>query len=123
MIQRHQAITELTSTLNTKFTTKVTDAQVEHWVGCGANIATIEMYSMEVDQNVGVMPNDILSIWNDCDPSSHAEKLWTDFTAVPINDDDTIDIPFLHFEKGTYRFDIWHWFEQDHNVRMSSVAA
>jgi hypothetical protein len=39
------------------------------------------------------------------------ENLWEQFGNIPINDDDTIDQAFLHFEKGTDRFEVWHWFE------------
>ncbi len=39
--------------------------------------------------------------------------LWKEFENIPIGErDDNIDKPFLHFEKGTDRFEIWHWFEE-----------
>lgn len=37
--------------------------------------------------------------------------LWHDFADIPINDWDEIETPFLHFPAGTYRFDVWHWFD------------
>jgi len=39
------------------------------------------------------------------------EKLWDEFSDVPIDSDDSIDVDFYYWEKGTYRFDIWHWFD------------
>ena len=39
-------------------------------------------------------------------------SLWHDFADIPINDWDEIEKPFLHFPAGTYRFDIWHWFDE-----------
>ena len=39
-------------------------------------------------------------------------SLWHDFSDVPINDWDEIEVPFMHFPAGTYRFDIWHWFDE-----------
>ena len=38
--------------------------------------------------------------------------LWHRFADIPINDDDLIEAPFLHFPAGTYRFDVWHWFDE-----------
>ena len=39
-------------------------------------------------------------------------SLWHDFSDVPINDWDEIEVSFMHFPAGTYRFDIWHWFDE-----------
>ena len=41
-----------------------------------------------------------------------AKEIWRLLGSVPINIDDEIEEVFLHFKKGTYRFDIWHWFEE-----------
>ena len=40
------------------------------------------------------------------------ENLWEIFGDIPINDDDQIEEDFLGFEKGTNRFDVWHWFDE-----------
>ncbi len=40
------------------------------------------------------------------------EKMWTEFGDIPINIDDEIELDFYWWEKGTYRFDIWHWFDE-----------
>lgn len=40
------------------------------------------------------------------------EELWDKFLDVPINNNDEIEESFLSFPAGTYRFDIWHWFEE-----------
>lgn len=39
------------------------------------------------------------------------KSLWLDFGNIPINDDDQIQEPFLNFEAGTDRFEIWEWFD------------
>ena len=39
-------------------------------------------------------------------------NLWHDFADIPINDWDEIEAPFLHFPAGTYRFDVWRWFDE-----------
>lgn len=31
---------------------------------------------------------------------------------IPINSDNEIEADFYGWEKGTYRFDIWHWFDE-----------
>lgn len=40
------------------------------------------------------------------------KKLWEDFSEIPIDNNDCIEKPFMHFEVGTYRFDVWHWFDE-----------
>jgi hypothetical protein len=44
--------------------------------------------------------------------SSELKKLWEEFSNVPINSEDEIEGVFYWWEKGTYRFDIWHWFDE-----------
>ncbi|WP_308990437.1 hypothetical protein QLS71_003000 [Mariniflexile litorale] len=41
------------------------------------------------------------------------EKMWSAFADIPFNLDDEIESDFYCWEKGTYRFDIWHWFDQN----------
>ena len=36
------------------------------------------------------------------------KKMWSAFGDIPINSDDEIEVDFYWWEKGTYRFDIWH---------------
>jgi hypothetical protein len=45
----------------------------------------------------------------------YLKKLWELFGNVPIDDDENIDIDFADWEKGTYRMDIWHWFDEEHS--------
>jgi hypothetical protein len=40
------------------------------------------------------------------------EKMWEEFDDIPINSDDEIEVEFYWWEKGTYRFDILHWFDE-----------
>lgn len=40
------------------------------------------------------------------------EKLWNEFSNIPINIEDEIEEDFYCWKKGTYRFDIWHWFDE-----------
>lgn len=39
------------------------------------------------------------------------KDLWNVLGDVPIDDDECIEIRFLHFEIGTNKYEIWHWFE------------
>ncbi len=39
---------------------------------------------------------------------------WDQLADVPIDGDDAIEVPFLHFAKGTHREEIWQWFERQH---------
>lgn len=50
-----------------------------------------------------------------------ALALWNEFNDVTIDDNDEIESDWQHFEKGTYRFDIWHWFENSFGYPISSL--
>jgi len=43
------------------------------------------------------------------------KKLWEDFEHIYFDNNDKSDSKFLHFPKGTYKFDIWHWFDEKHS--------
>lgn len=40
------------------------------------------------------------------------KKMWSAFADIPANSDDEIEIDFCWWQKGTYRLDIWHWFDE-----------
>jgi len=46
------------------------------------------------------------------------KKLWRDLGNIPIDLNENIEEPFLHFEIGTNRYDIWHWFEDEFDIRV-----
>lgn len=39
-------------------------------------------------------------------------KMWNEFSNIPISNDDEILMDFYQWDKGTYRFEIWHWFDE-----------
>lgn len=44
------------------------------------------------------------------------ESLWAEFGDIPMDPDtEKIDAPFLFFDTGTEREDIWHWFDEKHS--------
>ena len=40
------------------------------------------------------------------------KSLWDKFEDVPIDKDECIEKDFHIWEKGTERFNIWHWFDE-----------
>lgn len=48
-----------------------------------------------------------------------AIKLWEQFANIPINDQDEIEESFLHFEEGTEREEVWHWFEETYDCSVA----
>lgn len=40
------------------------------------------------------------------------EKMWEELEVIPINNNDEIESDFFLWEKGTSRFEIWHWFDE-----------
>lgn len=50
-----------------------------------------------------------------------ARDAWELLGNIAINDNDEIEEAFLHFEKGTDRFDIWHWIEESFDVFIATL--
>ena len=49
------------------------------------------------------------------------EKMWDEFGDVPINDNDEIEEPFYRWGKGTDRFEIWKWFDNNYPVGVAGL--
>lgn len=41
-------------------------------------------------------------------------SLWAKFGDEPVDAEDQLEKPFLHFMPGTHREDVWRWFESQH---------
>lgn len=39
-------------------------------------------------------------------------RMWELFEDIPIDEEEDIDLDFLLWEKGTDRYEIWHWFDE-----------
>ena len=50
------------------------------------------------------------------------EQFWDAFGDTAINDLDEIEDPFLDFPALTYRFDIWHWFDERYSKGVYFLA-
>lgn len=46
-------------------------------------------------------------------------QLWEILSDIPINDNEEIELDFLHFEKGTNMYEIWHWFEETFEISIA----
>ena len=49
------------------------------------------------------------------------KQLWIELGDIPIDDNENIEEPFLHFPIGTFRWDIWHWFEEEFNLSIHDL--
>lgn len=44
------------------------------------------------------------------------EDLWEEFGDIPMDDEtECMEAPFLDFQAGTHREEIWHWFDERHS--------
>lgn len=81
------------------------DVQIQAWVD-----ANTHEYESSVNN-----PLESQDCWcNDCEDHVNLAtlpELWAQFGDVPVNKDDEIEEDFLCFEKGTSKFDVWHWFD------------
>jgi len=55
------------------------------------------------------------------DLSEEAKNIWQNLGNVTINENDEIDIPFMHFPIGTHREEIWLWFEGKFNTIVGNI--
>ncbi len=47
------------------------------------------------------------------------KALWRLLGDVPVTTDDDLDGEFLHFPKGTDKFEVWHWFEETFDISVA----
>src|SRR3989344_4987293 len=55
----------------------------------------------------------------DLDNLETAKALWSILGDVPVNEDDELDDNFLLFEKGSDKFEVWHWFEDKFDISVA----
>ncbi|WP_145840212.1 hypothetical protein [Marinobacter sp. P4B1] len=48
-----------------------------------------------------------------------ANTLWQELADIPVDEDDQLDAPFLHFEKGEDKEAVWHWFESEFGLSVA----
>lgn len=89
--------------LNTLYCTRCggTNVQVRAWVDANTS---------EYISDVG----DDYAWCDDCEGEvdlATLPQLWDRFSNIPVNVGDEIEEPFLCFEKGVSKFDVWHWFD------------
>ena len=54
--------------------------------------------------------------WTLAERDTALEKLWEEFGDVPMNPEtECREAPFLDFPAGTFREDIWRWFDERHS--------
>ncbi len=49
------------------------------------------------------------------------EDLWKKLGTIPVQKDETIELPFLHFPVGTHREPVWLWFEDTFNISVYNL--
>ena len=47
--------------------------------------------------------------------------LWLKLKDIPVNNNGEIETPFLHFNIGTDREDIWHWLEDYFDICIGDI--
>lgn len=53
--------------------------------------------------------------------SDHAKRLWQELGNVPVDDDGLIQERFMTFPEGTFREEIWQWFEVAFDVNLEDL--
>lgn len=60
-------------------------------------------------------------ICNGCGKSFSVVDMWNALGDIPVNEDGGIEVLYLHFEIGTDREEIWHWFEETFDVQIYNL--
>lgn len=50
-----------------------------------------------------------------------AKELWSRFGDVPVDDNECLELPFLDFEIGADRMDVWRWFEEHFDIEVNGL--
>ena len=70
-------------------------------------------YDSTVDGCKFSMPGEVADMESLQDRDKNLEDLWERFGELPLNPEtECIETSFLHFPAGTFREDIWHWFDE-----------
>lgn len=78
-------------------------------------MAWVNNIDNSIEEYIGGRRDEDSNFCNACDTNvrlMNLMELWDKFSEVPINNDDEIEEDFLCFPVGTYRFDVWHWFDE-----------
>jgi hypothetical protein len=64
------------------------------------------------------------SAGNDINCEEVAKNLWAELGDIPVNEEDELDENFfthtgMMFERGTDKFEVWHWFEDVFGVSVA----
>ena len=63
---------------------------------------------------------EIVNAKKECERISQAKELWVQFGEIPMNPEtEEIEEEWHGFPAGTFREDIWHWFEETFNVSVA----
>jgi len=63
---------------------------------------------------------EIVNAKRECERISQAKELWVQFGEIPMNPEtEEIEEEWHGFPAGTFREDIWHWFEEKFNVSVA----
>lgn len=49
---------------------------------------------------------------------NNPDKYWKLLSDIPIDNKERIEEEFLHFPEGTYREDVWYWFEEYFDISL-----
>ena len=49
------------------------------------------------------------------------EGYWKEFGNIPVDAEDNITEDFKHFEAGTDRMEIWHWFDENYSKGLAAL--
>jgi len=40
-------------------------------------------------------------------------EMWKEFGNIPVDSNENIDEPFHNWPRGTDKYEIWHWFDEN----------
>lgn len=88
MSERDNAIKRLTLAINANHKCDLTNEQVEHWIGSDTSITTIidDCHDTEsAKPGEGINPDDVLSLWDDCEEPLSPRELCIERLTNAIN--------------------------------------
>lgn len=91
------------------------DAIQTYCEGCGYNITADDLREIK---SRGRGLEDSFGNWKEI----YVKDLWKNFGDVPMNPEtECIEEGWLGFPAGTFREDIWHWFEEHFDISVAEL--
>lgn len=75
----------------------------------------------QIDKELAKRPRNADELQGERSRLAAVTGLWDEFGDLPMDPEtERMEAPFLHFPAGTFREDVWHWFEAEFGLSVAT---